>query len=107
MTTCQRRSEEKTSEEQQRRNLIMARLIEWNPFKEMEKLRGEFDRVRNPSWLGEELAADSVHPRIESFIEDGKLTVRADLPGIDPKEIEVKVIGNMLEVRGKREEKKE
>jgi len=89
----------------------MARLIEWNPFKEMEKLRGEFDRVidrfRTPAWLGEELQVDTVRPRIESFIEDGKLTVRADMPGIDPKDIEVKVTGNTLHVSGKREEKKE
>jgi len=89
----------------------MARLIEWNPFKEIDRLRGEFDHVldrfRNPAWLGEELETESVRPRIESFVEDGKLTVRADMPGLDQKDIEVKVTGDTLEVRGKREEKKE
>ena len=88
----------------------MGRLVEWNPFKEVERLRGEFDRVldrfRTPGWLNEELDG-AIHPRIESFVEDGKLTVRADMPGIDPKDIAVKVTGNVLTVRGKREEKKE
>ena len=88
----------------------MNRLAEWNPFKEIERLRGEFDRVldrfRSPTDL-EEFEEKLVRPRIESFVEDGKLTVRADMPGIDPKEIEVKVSGNTLDVRGKREEKKE
>jgi len=89
----------------------MASLIEWNPFKEIEKLRGDFDRVldrfRTPAWLGEELEIETVRPRIDSYVEDGKLNVRADMPGIDPKDIEIKVTGNTLEVRGKREDKKE
>jgi len=88
----------------------MARLVEWNPFKEIEKLRGEFDRVldrfRGPAGF-EDFEDKVVRPRIESFVEDGKLTVRADMPGIDPKDIEIKVSGSMLDVRGKREEKKE
>jgi HSP20 family protein len=88
----------------------MASLTEWNPFKDIERLRTEFDRVldrfRGPVEL-EEFEDKLVRPRIESFVEDGKLTVRADMPGIDPKEIDVKVTGNTLNVKGKREEKKE
>ena len=89
----------------------MSRLIEWNPFKELERMRGDFDqlldRFRTPGWLSAELETETVRPRIESFVEEGKLTVRADMPGIDPKDIEVNVSGDMLTVRGKREEKKE
>ncbi len=48
-----------------------------------------------------------MRPRIESFVEEGKLIVRTDMPGIDPKNIEVNVTGNVLNVRGKREEKKD
>ncbi len=88
----------------------MSRLIEWNPFTQLEKFRREldqtFDRYRNPSWLNEEFA-EGLRPCIESFVEEGKLVVRADMPGIDPKNIEVNVTGNVLNVRAKREEKKE
>lgn len=89
----------------------MSRLTEWNPFKELDKFRGDldraFDRFRNPAWLTEELDGSSLRPRIESFVQDGKLIVRADMPGIAPKNIEVNVTGNVLNVRGKREDKKE
>jgi HSP20 family molecular chaperone IbpA len=34
-----------------------------------------------------------------------KLVVRAEMPGIDPKDVEVIVSGNMLTIRGKREER--
>jgi len=87
----------------------MAYLAKWNPFHDLEKLRADFDQVidrfRSPSWLTEELDG-AIRPRIESFVDDGKITVRADMPGIDPKDIEVKVTGNTLDVRAKREEKK-
>jgi HSP20 family protein len=88
----------------------MAHLSEWNPFHDLEKLRADFDQVidrfRSPTWLTE-LNTGAVRPRIESFVEDNKIIVRADMPGIDPKDIEVKVTGNILGVRAKREEKKE
>ncbi len=88
----------------------MAYLTKWNPFHDLEKLRADFDQVidrfRSPSWLTEELDG-AIRPRIESYIDDGKITVRADMPGIDPKDIEVKVTGNVLNVRAKREEEKE
>ncbi len=88
----------------------MAYLTKWNPFHDLEKLRADFDQVidrfRSPSWLTEELDG-AIRPRIESYIDDGKITVRADMPGIDPKDIEVKVTDNVLNVRAKREEEKE
>jgi HSP20 family protein len=40
---------------------------------------------------------------VESYTEDGKLVVRADLPGVDPdKDIEVKVDGDVLTIHGER-----
>ncbi len=90
----------------------MSRLVEWNPFRELEKLRGDFDQIlgrfNHPGWLSAELnGEEGLRPRIESFVEDGTLTVRADMPGIDTKDIEVNVTGNRLNVRAKREDKKE
>jgi HSP20 family protein len=89
----------------------MASLIEWNPFRDLEKIRSDFDDLmerfwRKPPWP-EEFEEAVVRPRLESFIEDGKLTIRADLPGIDPKNIEVTVCDNELNVRAKRQEERE
>jgi len=42
---------------------------------------------------------------VESYTEDGKYVVRADLPGVDPdKDIEVKVDGDVLTIHGERRE---
>ncbi len=42
-----------------------------------------------------------------SFVQNGNLVVRADLPGIDPKEVEISVLGNVLTIKGERKQKKE
>jgi HSP20 family protein len=41
-------------------------------------------------------------PRIESAVRENTLWVKADLPGIDPKDVEVMVEGNRLTLRGQR-----
>ena len=41
-------------------------------------------------------------PRIESAVRDNTLWVKADLPGIDPKDVEITVEGNHLTLRGQR-----
>ena len=40
-------------------------------------------------------------------MEERKLIVRAELPGIDPKDITVNVVGNMLTIRASRQEEHE
>jgi HSP20 family protein len=48
-------------------------------------------------------------PALESHIDKDTLVVKADLPGVDPKEVSISVTGNQLTIEGerKREEKKE
>jgi HSP20 family protein len=45
---------------------------------------------------------ESYVPRIESAVRENKLYVKADLPGIDPKDVEVTVEGNRLTLCGQR-----
>ncbi len=46
--------------------------------------------------------------RVEEFVEDDTLVIRAELPGIDPdKDVELTVDSGLLHIEAKREEKKE
>jgi HSP20 family protein len=45
---------------------------------------------------------ESYVPQIESAVRDNTLWVKADLPGIDPKDVEVTVEGTRLTLRGQR-----
>ncbi len=41
-------------------------------------------------------------PRVETYVKDDTLHVRADLPGIDPKAVEISVEDDVLTIRGER-----
>jgi len=41
-------------------------------------------------------------PSVESYAKDGKLEIRVDLPGVDPKEVEISLDGPQLVIRGER-----
>ena len=59
---------------------------------------GEGEQIEN-RW---QFPSESYVPQIESSVRDNKLCVRAELPGIDPKDVEVEVEGNRLTLRGQR-----
>jgi HSP20 family protein len=68
-----------------------------------ERFFGPGERVRSV-W-----GTDALAPAIESHVEKDTLIIKADLPGIDPKEVSISVTGNQLTIEGERkqEEKKE
>jgi HSP20 family protein len=71
----------------------MNRLFEesfWRPFGE---------------WTGEGESALSVP--IDAFESDGKLIVRASLPGVDPEDVDISVSGNTLTIKGEYEDEEE
>jgi HSP20 family protein len=59
---------------------------------------GEGEQV-GTQWLSPSV---SYVPQIECSVRDNTLYVKADLPGIDPKDVEVTVEGNHLTLRGER-----
>lgn len=97
----------------------MKSLVPWKPMRELEHLERRmedmFDRffgerlpslweMERPVWRGE-----GWMPVIESHVENGNVIVKADLPGINPKDVSIAVTGNQLTITGERkhEEKKE
>jgi HSP20 family protein len=60
-----------------------------------------------PGWQersGREVAAWT--PVMECKIANGNLIVKADLPGIDPKEVTISAVGNQLTLEGERKREK-
>jgi len=51
--------------------------------------------------------AEAWFPDIDVFEREGKVVVRADLPGMKPEDVEVTVEGDLLTIKGRREEEKE
>lgn len=99
----------------------MGFLEKWRPSKELDRFRSEMDDLMerfgldrdwfgrlpfNREFFGERQPAPA-RPAIETRLEDGRFIVRTDLPGIDSKDIDIKVVGGVLTIRGSREEKQE
>lgn len=96
----------------------MGFLERWTPSKDLDRFRHEFDDLLerfsfDRDWFAPfrdrfgEREPVAARPAIESSIEDGKFIVRTDLPGIDPKNVDIKVVGDVLTIKGTREEKSE
>ena len=81
---------------------------------EMDRLYGDFDFGRSlASGLGGEIArfADLEGsmwlPQVEAFERDGKLIVRADLPGLSKDDINVDITDDAIKIRGERQQERE
>lgn len=89
----------------------MRALAPWRPFRELSTLHDEIDDLFSRFFGGEEewfpTSWRGLAVPIESFVHEGELVVRADLPGIDPKKVELAVEGRRLLLRGERHEKEE
>lgn len=76
----------------------------WSPFLDLDRgWRFDFPRFG----LGREIAEFGFRPSIDLVKEDGELAVTAELPGMDPKDIEVTIEGDVLTIRGEKSEERE
>ncbi len=93
----------------------MANLIRWNPVKDLmrinENLNQYFDQLfRGFSETGdifEEEGGYCPYPRVESFQHDGSFVVKADLPGVDPKDVHLTIEQGCLMIEGERKRSKD
>jgi HSP20 family protein len=81
----------------------------WSPFRELDRVRHDFEELLDRS-LGTRAAHEhhsKAAPALESFIDSGKLIIRAEVPGVDPKDVDITVMGDQLTIRGTREQRVE
>jgi len=82
-------------------------LHQWSPATQLAKLDHDFEDILNHfmshDW-GVAKPYSRLHhpPAIESFIDGERLVIRADLPGVEPHDVEISVEGNILMIRGSR-----
>ena len=90
-------------------------LVNYEPFKAMTRLQDEMSRFFRsgdlfPAAFDESSIATSQWlPSVDIKDEDDKFVIRADIPGVSPKDIEVSMDNGMLTIKGERktEEKDE
>jgi len=91
----------------------MARdLIKWSHLPTISSLQNEMNRMLDRFFKGGDLSDFGMEtgawiPPIDLAESDEKFMVKAEIPGIDPKEIDISVKDNTLLIKGEKKEEKE
>ena len=87
-------------------------LARWSPFREMERMQREMDRLFNgglaPLRRGEEaMTLSEWAPCVDITEDDKEFVVKAELPEVKKEDVKVKVEDDVLTIRGERKAEKE
>jgi HSP20 family protein len=90
-------------------------LIHWRPFREVSRLRNEMDRLWDdyfgPGRRALRPLEEAWLPLVDVSETGDKIAVKAEIPGMEAKDIEISMVGDTLTLKGEkkaeREEKEE
>ncbi len=88
----------------------MAMLTRWDPFRELSTLQREMNRLfqdYSVSRGDEELSASSFVPPVDIYEDEHNVTLKMEVPGIDQKDLDIRVENSTLTVRGERKLEKD
>src|SRR5579863_1887800 len=93
-----------------RRNRSMTVITRLEPFREFSTLQDRLNRLFQQS-VGESreesLTTSSFAPAVDVYEDDQQVTLKIEVPGIDEKDIDVRLENNTLTVHGERKLEKE
>jgi len=81
----------------------------WNPFQEFENLLSRYNKSANSSGtqLSNDLSFADWAPSCDIEEEEDRYVIKADLPGVDRKNIDVKLENGVISIRGEKQTEKE
>jgi HSP20 family protein len=86
----------------------MANLNRWEPFRGAATLHEQLNRVFGEGFnRQEESNLTTWAPAVDIMETEHELVVKADLPDIDPKDLDIRVENNILTIRGERKFEKQ
>src|SRR5437763_9865231 len=92
----------------------MTILSRWDPFREFSTMQDRMNRMNrlfresySPEGPEEALTTTSFAPPVDIYEDEHTITVKLEVPGIDEKDIDVRIENNTLTVHGERKIEKE
>src|SRR5436309_5767406 len=83
----------------------------WDPFRDLNVLQGRMNRLFDDAgrgWRGEEPASTTTwSPSVDIFETENEIIVKAEVPGVDRKDITLHLENNVLTLKGERRFEKE
>src|SRR5215831_91658 len=87
----------------------MTVLTRWDPFRELNALQNRMSRLFEEQYGGQEesLTAGAFVPPVDIYEDEHSIQLKLEVPGIEQKNLDVKVENNVLTVSGERKFEKE
>jgi HSP20 family protein len=87
----------------------MTVLTRWDPFREFSTLQDRMNRLFRDSYgeREEALTTSTFAPAVDVYEDEHNVTLKIEVPGIDEKDIDIRVENNTLTVHGERKFEKE
>ncbi len=82
-------------------------IVRYNPLRELRGMQEQMNRLLDLAWNrgpGEELREGVWQPLVDIFENDEEVVIKAELPGVDQEDIEVKIEDTTLIIRGERKQ---
>ena len=85
----------------------MMNLVRWNPFREMTTMQNRIDRMFNhPYWpsgrVDDDTGMGMWNPVVDLYEKDDHFVIKAELPGVDKKDITIDLKNRLLTLSGQR-----
>ncbi len=82
----------------------MRTITRWEPFRGVNTLQDQFNRLFNDVFdrKAGESSLTAWAPAVDIYETEHELVVKADLPEVDPKDLDIRVENNNLTIRGER-----
>jgi HSP20 family protein len=88
----------------------MMDLVPWRPFGEISRLRKEMDSLMN-RFFGEtafpKLVSEEWSPAVDISETKDTILIKAELPGMEAKDVNVSISGDILTIKGEKKKEKE
>jgi HSP20 family protein len=82
-------------------------IVRWEPFRDLLSLQERMNRMFNEQYRGasaddEWALGGSWAPAVDIYEQGQDIVLKAELPGVDPKDVDIRLENNVLTLRGQR-----
>ncbi len=81
-------------------------IVRWQPFHDLAGVQERMNRIFDEAFRGgsedDWSFGGAWAPSVDIYEHEGHIVLKAELPGIDPKDVDVRVENNVLTLRGER-----
>lgn len=87
-------------------------IVKYNPLRELRSMQDQMDRLLNLSWGGGDYSGEDIkegiwQPAVDIYETQDSIVIKAELPDVDQKDIDVRIEDGLLTIKGERKHESE